>query len=132
MPITSENNRNGKYYNDESNSDSDDINEHRKSKHEEILDISIEILNKVCQFYPQYIDEDFETTMLSLINVRPIEASNFLYLYSKSFEMIENPWPLLDMLIVQKKKFNKSEAGSIVVKTLVKLIQNHKNFKKAD
>lgn len=131
LPITSENNSNGKYYNDESNSDSDDINEHRKSKHEEILDISIEILNKVCQFYPQYIDEDFETTMLSLINVRPIEASNFLYLYSKSFEMIENPWPLLDMLIVQKKKFNKSEAGSIVVKTLVKLIQNHKNFKKS-
>lgn len=122
LPITAENNRNGKNKN---------IDDNNLFKNEEILDLSIEILNKVCKFYPQFIDEDFETTMLSLINLRPIESAKFLRLYSSSFEMIENPWPLLDMLIVHKKKFNKTESGSILIKTLVNLIQTHKNYKKS-
>lgn len=108
----------------------DEEEEAEATKNDELCDLSIEILNKVCQSYPQFIEENFETSMLSFINLKPIEAAEFLEIYSDSFDMIENPWPLLDMLIVHKKKFNKTIAGSIVVKTLVSLIQNHKNYRK--
>ena len=98
---------------DSINDDIEFNNKPKKSNY--ILDTSLNILFKVFQSYPEFIDENFVTSMISLINQSPIESAQLLRIYSSSFDSIENPWPLLDMLITYKKIFTKDSSGSTVI-----------------
>lgn len=96
-----------------------------------LLSYSVEILLKACKYQPKLIEDNFESKMIYIINSRPIEAATILQIYAKAFKTIVNPWPLLDLLITEKKKFNKSLAGSIVVDTLVDLLENCEDYIKS-
>ncbi|OHS94854.1 hypothetical protein TRFO_10768 [Tritrichomonas foetus] len=97
----------------------------------QFTDSTIELLSKIFKVCPQSIERSFESSMLSIIDLRPKKAAELINSYAKSFAEIEDPWSMLDLLITHKKKFFKNDAGAIVVNTLLYLIQNYKNYKKS-
>ena len=99
-------------------------------KSNNILDLSMDILKKVFISCPEYIDEDFEPIMNILVNLKPKRAAELISIYAQSFSYIENPWPILDLLIKNKSRFFKSDGGVIIINTLKNLIQRYKNYRK--
>lgn len=95
---------------------------------------SCNLLKVPFQFKPEYFQESFEPMMNSLIKQIPCEMSLSLFqFYASSFEYIENPWPILDLLFKNKEiylnlKQNYDMREYLAV--LSYLVTNHDVFRK--
>lgn len=90
-----------------------------------------DILDILFATTPEIFQSNFQPSMVTLINLYPQRAIQLLILYAKSFDKIENPWPILDLLIKQKKKFYKSKASKDYVSLLYYLVTVHPSYYKA-
>lgn len=71
-----------------------------------LIILSFKILKLAFMFRPNFFEENFMPIMKHLISILPVEMTLSLFIiYAHSFEYIENPWPILDLLIKEKSKF---------------------------
>lgn len=75
-----------------------------------LIILSFKILKLLFMFRPSRFQEDFLPSMKHFLYTLPSEMIlSLLILYAHSFEFIENPWPILDLLIQNKDIFFKQE-----------------------
>ena len=62
--------------------------------------------------------------------LEPQKSLTLLALFAEQFETLENPWPLLDILLKKKHYFQKSQFGKDYLSILLYLVRNFSNYRK--
>lgn len=93
------------------------------------LDAVCDVLEKLFQYTPQYFQSNFEYGMVTLITARPARAIKLLTTYGYSFDMIENPWPMMDLLIKHRRKFERGGCGAQAVGLISHMLRSFKPYR---
>ena len=93
------------------------------------LDAVCDVLERVFKFTPQYFQSNFEYGMVALITARPARAITLLTTYGYSFDTIENPWPMMDLLIKHRRKFERGNVGYEAVSLLSHMLRSFKTYR---
>jgi hypothetical protein len=86
------------------------------------------IISRLFKYSAQFFSLNFEYNLRALIHSNPSQAIKLLAIYAGQFDQIENPWPLLDLLITQSKTWIRSLVGHDVIYLIVSLLKSHGTF----
>ena len=99
-------------------------------ENENILFSEFELSNLAFHQFPEAFQENFTKKMESFLMLEPQKSLTLLALFAEQFETLENPWPLLDILLKKKHYFQKSQFGKDYLSILLYLVRNFSNYRK--
>ena len=86
------------------------------------------VLELLFQFRPIAFQENYVKTMNELIELNPEKSLVLLTFYAQSFEYIENPWPIIDLLVTKEDIFINSKDPSKYIAILLFLNIHFANY----
>ena len=78
---------------------------------------------------PHMLQDNFENQMKQLINISPSKSIILLANFSQNIQTLDNPWPLLDLMIRESSTFLKQSCGALLVSTLFHLCTSSNYFR---
>lgn len=93
-----------------------------------LIGSTFEILYLLFDFSPQSFQENFSQSMSMLITKNPEKALTLISLFAKSFNKINDPWSILDLLFHHYEVFLRSDVGSEYVDVIFYLNFNFSSF----
>jgi hypothetical protein len=88
----------------------------------DVADAICALLKQLFAKVPTFFQTGFESNFMVVLNRKPKEAMGLLRAYAGSFESLENPWPLLDIVITRKRTLLKLGVALETVKLIQKLL----------
>lgn len=94
----------------------------------EIADNLIELYSFAFALLPQMLTENHAYFIAQLLNLRPEKVLSLFSHYLLNFESIENPWPVLDLLVTNYHKVINEDYGDNLLKLLFYLVVSFKPY----
>lgn len=94
----------------------------------QLIDACFDVFLSLFITVPEMLQENFEETMKNLIQISPRKSMILLANFSSKISQLDNPWPLLDLMLNESPSFLKNKSGSMLVMTLYYLCMNNKIF----
>jgi len=96
-----------------------------------LIDSYLDVLHVIFERYPHTICDKHKLIMKEIIMVRPKKAIILISLYSKHFEIVNNIWPILDLLLEKANFFIKSECAIELLSALHYLCFHFDSYRKS-
>ncbi|EAY07288.1 TKL family protein kinase [Trichomonas vaginalis G3] len=95
------------------------------------LDAIMMILTNIFTIKPQIFQKNFKQVMTRLFAAKPKKSLILMSKFAEKFDLIENPWGLLDNMLKNYKIFIDIKEGSQFLKILADLLRNFPVFKES-
>jgi hypothetical protein len=99
--------------------------------HPETFESQCKLLFPLFEHVPSFFEENFELAFGFVIQIDPERAIGLLSIYADSFHEIENPWPLVDLLISRRRGWLRTESGVQYVQLLVTLLKKQPLYRES-
>jgi hypothetical protein len=95
------------------------------------LDSICSLLSPLFKHCPSHFHHNYETRFTQLIHAKPGNALRLLGIYADRFDEIEDPWPLLDLLVTQRRWWFRGSDGSLFIDIILSLLQTYPTFQES-
>ncbi|OHT11123.1 hypothetical protein TRFO_04083 [Tritrichomonas foetus] len=94
-----------------------------------LADSCFDVVLALFQSVPSLLQHNFEQQMKQLISISPHKSLILLAHFSTKVSVLENPWPLLDLMIKESPIFLKKSCGRMLISILYYLCDNFQSFR---
>lgn len=106
-------------------------NDAKSIQSKQLIDACFDVVLALFTTVPEMLQTNFEETMKTLIKISPIKSITILANFSSHISQLDNPWPLLDLMLNESSYFLQNKCGNMLVMTLYYLCMNNKKFKES-
>jgi hypothetical protein len=92
--------------------------------------VILDVLEGLVAHVPVLFDSGFVSVLSDLLHRKPRRVVHLLSVYSKSFDEIENPWPILDIVVNHAKLLAQSPASADAVALIRTLLKNESYYER--
>jgi serine/threonine protein kinase len=97
----------------------------------ELFDSAMEVLLVLFREMPQLFQNEYDPEMSAIIAKNPRKAIILLALFAQSFELLDNAWTLLDLMIKRQSAFLGGPGGPEFISTIFHLCSRHSRYREA-
>ena len=96
-----------------------------------LIDETLNVLDSLFKTRADLFQDNFQHQMAMIIDRRPERSLQLLHSYARQFQLIENPWPILDLFLRNYKVFLKSNSSAEFIRIFSYMNTKYSAFVKA-